>query len=328
MSRRVVLTVAVGWVLAQVSLHCAIGNAADPPRAVRLGFVNPHAPSRPPPGTQAFWERLRQLGYVEGSNLIVDAGWAHDRPERLPALVADVLARKPDVLVTWGGVAAMAAKAANTTTPIVAVAIPLGTDVATNLARPGGNLTGLSLGYSDIAGKWLELLREVVPGLVAVSVVANPDNPVSHGLVRELQAVAAAQRLQVKVVEVRTRDALIKAFEQAAAQSQAAVVLPDSVLNADFRQLAALAARHRVPTIYSSANVVDAGGLLGYGPDFSVQWRRAAEYVDKILRGARPADLPIEEPTAFKLRVNLGTAKALGLTIPESVLVRADDVVP
>jgi putative ABC transport system substrate-binding protein len=189
-------------------------------------------------------------------------------------------------------------------------------------------LTGLSLGYSDIAGKWLELLREVVPGLVAVSVVANPDNPVSHGLVRELQAVAAAQRLQVKVVEVRTRDALIKAFEQAAAQSQAAVVLPDSVLNADFRQLAALAARHRVPTIYSSANVVDAGGLLGYGPDFSVQWRRAAEYVDKILRGARPADLPIEEPTAFKLRVNLGTAKALGLTIPESVLVRADDVVP
>jgi putative ABC transport system substrate-binding protein len=322
--RAVLLTLVIAWILGSITVACGVSHAQDPPRTFRVAFVNPHAPTSPPPGTDAFWERLRELGYVEGRNLVLDARWAHDRPERLPALVAEIAARKPDVIVTWGGVAARAAKTATTNTPIVAVAIPLAPE---NLARPGGNVTGLSLGYSNIAGKWLELLRESVPGLSGVSVIANPDNPVSHSLIRELQDAAPVQRILVKVIEVRERKALVKAFEQASVQSQAVLVLPDSVLNADAAALTALAASHRMPTMYSSVNMVDAGGLLGYGPDFRVQWRRAADYVHKILHGAKPAELPIEEPTEFRLRVNLGAAKALGLTLPESVLVRADEIV-
>lgn len=328
MNRRLLilaLLVGVGWPAAPAVTRFA--HAADTPTIVRLAYVNPHSPSNPPTGTNAFWQRLRELGYIEGQNLILETRWANDMTDRLPELVADVVARKPDVLVTWGGVAAIAAKNATHTVPIVAVGIPLDSGVAESLAQPGGNLTGLSLGWSNIAGKWLELLKETVPRLSTLAVIANPNNPLNRSLTKELQASSASLRLKLVVIEVREQQALGRAFEQARRQAQAALVLPDSVLNADRPRLVALAAKHRLPSMYSTRATVAGGGLIAYGPSFAVQWRRAADYVDKILKGAKPAELPIEEPIQFELAVNLGTAKALKLNIPESVLLRADEVV-
>lgn len=301
--------------------------AADTTRIVRLGFVNPHSPSAPAPGTGAFWERLRQLGYVEGQNILIDTQWADDHTDRLPTLLDQVLSRKPDVLVTWGGIAAISAKRATDSIPIVAVGLPVAAGLPDNLARPGGNLTGLSLGYWNIAGKWLELLKEILPKLNTVAVIANPDNPVTPSLWGQLQTAAKATQLNLKLLEVRDRRNLRQAFTEARRTAQAALVLPDSVLNGDPERLTALTAKYRIPTMHSSVRTVNAGGLIAYGPNFAVQWRRAADYVDKIVNGAKPGELPIEEPTQFELTVNLKTAKSLGIIIPEAVLLRATDVV-
>ena len=327
MTRRVVLlAIALSFTSAAELPMCSLSGAADLPPTAHIALVNPHSRSNPPSGTSAFAERLRELGYIEGRNLVIETRWADDRIERLPALVRDVIGRKPDVLVTWGGAAALAAKNAPDTVPIVAVGIPLGTSVADNLARPGGNLTGLSLGYPNIAGKWLELLKEVVPQLSTVAVLANPGNPLNPTLQKSLETSAPAQRLRLSVIEVRELKALDMAFEQARHKAQAVIVLPDSVLNADRARITAIAAKHRLPSMYSARAMVEAGGLMSYGPDFAVQWRRAAEYVDKILKGAKPADLPIEEPTQFELVVNMRAANSLNLTIPDSVLLRANVV--
>jgi putative tryptophan/tyrosine transport system substrate-binding protein len=316
--------------LALLSLACAIvspSNAADSAQIARVAVINPHSPSTTPTGTNAFQEPLRELGYVEGQNITVDMRWADDQHDRLPGLVEDAVRRKPDVIVTWGSAAAIPASKATATTPIVALGDLVGMGLATSLARPGGNLTGVSLGYSNIPGKWLELLSETVPRLSTVAAMTNPDNPLNRRLTKELETIAAARRLKLKVFAVRdqaTRDA---AFEAAHRQAQAALVLPDPVVNADQPGLIALAAKYKLPCIYGARNVVDAGGLMAYGPNFAVAWRRAADYVDKILKGSKPGDLPIEEPTQFELVVNLRTAKALKLTIPESVLLRANEVV-
>jgi putative ABC transport system substrate-binding protein len=328
MSGRLALrTLVLGLACAFVSPICSLSRAADATQVARVAVVNPHSPSTAPAGTSEFRKRLRELGYIEGQNLVLDVRWADDQTDRLPKLVADAIGRKPDVLVTWGAVAAVAAKNATGTVPIVAVGMPLGRDLAANLAHSGSNLTGLSLGYLNIAGKWLELLKETVPQLSTVAVIANPENPVNRSLTKELETVAPARRLKLRVIEVRNQEALDGAFEQAHRQAQAVLVLPDSVLNANRLRLTALAAKHRLPSMHSSRGTVDAGGLMAYGPNFGVQWRRAADYVDKILKGSKPAELPIEEPTQFELAVNLRTAKALKLTIPESVLLRADEVV-
>ncbi len=328
MTRRVVLlAIALSFTSAAELLLCSLSDAADLAPTARIGLVNPHSRLNPPSGTSAFAERLRELGYIEGHNLVLETRWADDQIERLPGLVRDVIGRRPDVLVTWGGAAALAAKNAPDTVPIVAVGIPLGTSVAENLARPGGNLTGLSLGYPNIAGKWLELLKEVVPQLSTVAVLANPGNPLNRTLNNSLEASALAQRLRLSIIEVRELKVLDSAFERARHKAHAVIVLPDSVINADRPRITAIAAKHRLPSIYSARAMVEAGGLMSYGPDFAVQWRRAAEYVDKILRGAKPGDLPIEEPTQFELVVNMRAANALRLTIPQSILLRADEVI-
>jgi putative ABC transport system substrate-binding protein len=306
-------------------------HAADPAqRVMRLGFVSPNSPSTDPRGPAAFWDRLRELGWVEGQNIAIEARWAEGRTDRLPALMAEVIGRNPDVLVTYGTPAAIAAKKATSTVPIVVAVMgnPVGTELVQSLARPGGNLTGLSLGWGEgIGGKFLELLQETVPRLKTIAIIANPENPVDRNLTTELKAVAPARRLKLQIIEVRDSEALDRAFEQAGRQAQAVVVIPDPLFLVHLQRITALARRHRLPSMYGLRDFADAGGLMAYGPDRAVMFRRAADYVDKILKGTKPADLPIEQPTQYVFVVNLKTAKALGITVPESILLRADEVI-
>ncbi len=317
--------------LALAVLRSLPARAADPSqRVVQLGFVSPNSPLTDPRGPPAFWDRLRELGWVEGQNIAIEARWAEGRNDRLPALMAEVIGRNLDVLVTYGTPAAIAAKKATSTVPIVVAVMgnPVGTGLVQSLARPGGNLTGLSLGWGEgIEGKLLELLQETVPRLKTIAIIANPENPLERNLITELNAVAPARRLKLRIIEVRDPEALDRAFEQAGRQAQAVVVIPDPLFLAHLQRITALARRHRLPGMYGLRDFADAGGLMAYGPDRAVMFRRAADYVDKILKGAKPADLPIEQPTRYELIVNLKTAKALGITIPESILLRADEVI-
>jgi len=295
-----------------------------------VGFVHPQSPSTALQGISAFWDRLHELGYVEGQNLVIEARWAEGRFDRLPPLLAEVVARNVDVIVTFGTPAAIAAKKETSAIPIVGVSMgePLRTGLATSLARPGANLTGLSVGWSDrMPGKWLELLQETVPRLGTVALIANPENPISRELVKELEAVAPTRNLKLVILEVRESKRLEQTFEQAGRKAQAVLLLPGVAVFANPELITALAAKHRLPAMYYLRDFVDAGGLIAYAPDMVVQWRRAADYVDKILKGAKPADLPIEQPTQYLLVVNLRTARALGLQLPESILLRADEVI-
>jgi putative tryptophan/tyrosine transport system substrate-binding protein len=305
--------------------------AADPTqRVVRLGFVHPQSPSTAARGVNAFWDHLHELGWVEGKNLVIEARWADGHMERLPALMAEVLGSKVDVLVVYATQAAVAAKNATSTTPIVAAAMgePLRTGLAASLARPGGNLTGTSVGWAEgIGGKWLELLQEAVPRLSTVAVVFNSDTVIARDLVKELQAIAPTRGLRLQLIEVGEPGALDHAFEQAGRKAQAVLVLPAPIISAHRWQVTALAAKYRLPTMYYLHDYVDAGGLIAYAPDVTVQFRHAADYVDKILKGAKPGELPIEQPTQWTLVVNLKVARALGLNIPQSILLRADEVI-
>ena len=329
---RVVLVFVCGLAgLIVAARESTLARAADSaPRVVRMGFVGTASPSSAARGVTAFWERLRELGWAEGKNLVVEARWAEGRYERLPALMADVVGRKVDILVTYSTPGAIAAKSATREVPIVVASMgdPIGSGLVPSLARPGGNLTGLSAGWNErIGGKWLELLKETVPRLSTVALIANPDNPAERELGEQLQAMAPMQHLKLEIIEVRSPEALDRAFKEARRRAQAVVVSGGTVAMVQRRQIAALAAKHRLPAVYGMRDFVDAGGLMAYGPDLAVLWRRTAEYVDKILRGAAPADLPIEQPTQYVLVVNLKAARALGLTIPESILLRADQVI-
>ena len=316
---------------AALALVALLGYAAESAnRVVRVGFVGPGSPSTAPRGTTALWERLRELGWVEGQNLLIEARWGEGRAELLPALVAEVVGRKVDDLITYGTPAAIAAKNATSTVPIVAVAMgePLRTGLATNLARPGGNLTGLSLAWGEgVGSKWLELLQETVPRLTTVAVIANPDNPVEREVVKDLEGAAATRGLKLRIIGVREAEALGPGLDQARRQAQALLVFGDALLLARQKQITAFAAKHRLPAMYAIRDFADAGGLMAYAPGLAIQFRRAADFVDKILKGAKPGDLPIEQPTQFELVVNLKTARALGLKIPESILLRADEVI-
>ena len=307
-------------------------HAADPPqRAARVAFVDPYSASSTSRETSAFWTRLQELGWIQGQNLIVETHWAEGRIDRLPELMAGVAASKVDVIVTRGTPAATAAKDATSTIPIVVTAMgdPVGAGLAESLARPGGNLTGMSLEVtSDRIGKWLELLQEAVPHLSTVAVISNPDSSVwLSKIVKNLAPAARTRRLRLRFIDVREVDALSDAFKQARRQAQAALVLADPLTVTHRQEITELAARNRLPAMYTILEFMHAGGLMAYNADSMLLYRRAAEYVDKILRGAKPADLPIEQPTQFKLIVNLKTARALGLTFPESILLRADEVI-
>jgi len=326
MNRRILLSISLGIAVAFGPL---ISPAADPaPRVVRLGFVGPLSPSTL--SFAPFWQRLRELGWIEGENLLVERRTADGHLERLPGLIADVIDRKPDVLVTYGMPGAIAARKATSTIPVVAWAMvdPVRSGVVASLARPGGNVTGLATGYAQgFAGKFLEFLHEVVPQLSSVAVIVNPDNAMSRLLTQDLENDALARGLKLRLVELRSADALERAFESAGRRSQAVVVIGEPITLENMKQTTTLAAKYRLPAIYLQTEYVQTGGLLSYGPDFSFMWRRAGDYVDKVLRGANPADLPIEQPTRYVLSVNLKAAKALGIAIPESILLRADEVI-
>jgi putative ABC transport system substrate-binding protein len=305
--------------------------AADQsPKIAHVGFLGPESPSTTVRGVGAFGQRLRELGWIEGDNLIVDTGWTEGRSDRLPELLTDILRRKVDVLVTYSTPAAVAAKKATNTVPIVVagMADPVSSGLAQSLGRPGGNLTGISLGYSEeFSGKWLELLREVVPQLDTVAVISNPHNPADRELRRQLTAMAPKSGVKVGFVEVSTPIAFDKAFQHARQIAQAILVLPDPVTVNHRRRVAEMAIKHRLPSLYVFPDFVDVGGLMSYGVDQNFLFRRAAEFVDMILRGTKPQDIPIEQPTQFSLSVNLKTARALRIVVPESVLLRADEVI-
>jgi putative ABC transport system substrate-binding protein len=276
----------------------------------------------------AFWKRMRELGYIDGQNLAIEARWAEGRYDRLPALMTEVLQRKVDVVVTQTTPAAVAAKNATSTVPIVVAAMsdPVRSGVTTSLAHPSGNVTGLSLGFDKALGG-LELLRDMVPGLSTVAVL-SANNPISQGLASDLEQIASTTGVKLRLIEVRDAAGLERAFHQAARQSQAAVVLPDSIVYSAHRnEVIALAARNQLPAIYYLRDFAVAGGLIAYAPNYAMLYARAADYVDRILKGAKPADLPIEQPSHYELVVNLKTARALGITVPESILLRADEVI-
>ena len=324
------VTVALG-LLVTMSCPATLNADASADKVARLGFVAIVSPSSITSGyTIDFYDRLRELGWVKGKNLLVEERWADGHPERMPALIADVLTHKIDLLVTGTEAGAIAAKRATQTVPIVAVALgdPVAAGIAANIARPGGNLTGLSLqGGDGIPGKCLELLREVVPRVSTIAVFWNPDMKLNQIQLRELETAARTLGVQLRLIELHSAKDLQSAFEQAQAQAQAAIVLPEPITYTNRREVASLAARYRIPVIYLMLDYVTDGGLIAYGADLRVMYRRAAEYVDKILRGAKPGELPIEQSREVKLAVSLRVAKTLGISMPESVLLRADDVI-
>ena len=313
------------------SLSSSMLEAAElTSKAARVGFIYSGSPDSVTRGVPAFWKRLNQLGWVEGRNLTVEARWAEGHIDRLPALTREIVSRKVEVIVTYTTPGAAAAKDATTTIPIVCTSMgdPVGTGLVSSLARPGGNLTGLSSEIAeDISGKWLELLREVVPRLSEVAIITNPDSLFAQKITEHLKVAASKLALRLRFIDVRDTYALDRALRLAKPDAQAILVVPDPLTIHRRKQIATIAARRRLPDLYGLLDLMDAGGLMAYGSDQTVQWERAAVYVDKILRGADPRELPIEQPTQLGLVVNLKTARTLGLTIPESILLRADRVI-
>ena len=282
----------------------------------------------------AFRQGLRDLGYVEGSNVLIEYRWAEGKLERLPVLAAELVALKVDVIVTAGGtVAALAAKQATTIIPIVfgVVGDPIAEGLVSSLARPGGNVTGLSNVTNDLIGKWLDLLKQVVPGVGLIAMLWKPDSmPDRARDVRLKEAGVSAQALgvQLQVVEARGPADFVRAFSEMSAKGAGALlVLTTPVFDIERQRIVDLATKNRLPSMYASRNYLESGGLMCYGPNFADLYRRAAGYADKILKGAKPSDLPVEQPTKFELVINRKTATALGLTVPPTLLAQADDVI-
>ena len=300
-------------------------DAQPPERTVRVGFLVPASPSD---DVEGFLGGMRDLGYVEGRNLVVEYRAAGGKSERLDDLVAELIRLKVDVIVTGGTPAALAARRARTAIPVVigAMGDPVESGVVASLARPGGNITGLSLQTSEgFAGKYLELLREAVPKVSRVAILGRPS---ARSPVQAMEQAARSLDVRVQLIEVDQPGQLEGAFAAMTTQNVGALVVTPSPFNVTHRdRIVSLAAKHRLPAMYGLTAFVDAGGLMAYGASLRDLFRRAATYVDKILKGAKPADLPVEQATKFDLVINLRTARALGLVIPPSLLGRADRVI-
>jgi putative ABC transport system substrate-binding protein len=302
---------------------------AQPPMTPRLGYLSdePHAI-----GASSFEpiaQRLRELGYVEGQNIAFAHRYAEGKEWAFPGLAAELVRMKVNVIVTVGTSAARAAKHTTSTIPIVftRVADPVALGLVAALARPGGNLTGVSTLTPDLAAKWLELLTDSIPGLKRVGVVWDPALPPAAILLKEVARAARALRIELHPVEVRAAEASDAAVRTLVAQRAQALLVVPALLTEQRYRLAALATEHKLPTMWYRREFLSSGGLMSYDTNHAEMYRHAAVYVDKILKGARPADLPVEQPTTFEFVVNLRTAKALGLTLPPSLLVRADLVI-
>jgi putative ABC transport system substrate-binding protein len=297
----------------------------------RIGFLELLSRENTTTFMKAFLERLNELGYREGYNMIFDYRSAEGAPERLPQLAADAVRASPDVLVTgFGTLVAKAAKDATSTIPIVftAVADPVAAGLVASLGRPGANVTGMSAQASDIVGKRLQILQEFVPSDKPVAVLLNPETPFSASALQELRAAAQARSTTLAVFEARTANQVSAGFQAAVKAGTAGLVLLEDPLTYGLRQqVTELAARLQLPTIYTLRDFPEVGGLMSYGIDIRQMNRRAAEHVDKILKGAKPGDLPVEQPTKFELVINIKAARAIGLSVPPSLLARADEVI-
>jgi putative ABC transport system substrate-binding protein len=323
--RAFVGAVAVGVVAVPLA-----AEAQQSPKVPRIGFLSAASPSAIAARTEAFRQGLRELGYVEGKTIVIESRHVLGKLDRLSELAADLVRLKVDVIVTTGPTSTRAAKEASSTIPIVMAfdSDPVGSGVVANLARPGGNITGLSMLAPEISGKQLELLKEIVPRLSRVAVLGTSSQPGNAQALREVGVAAGALGAQLQYLDVEGLKDIETAFRAAIkGRADAVVVLPSPILNSHRTKVAELAIKSRLPAIYPWPEFVQDGGLMSYGVSIADLFRRAAGYVDKILKGVKPADLPVEQPTKFELVINVKTAKALGLTIPQSLLLRADQVV-
>ena len=296
----------------------------------RIGFLGASSPSAISGRLDAFRQGLRDLGYVERKNILIEYRYAEGKLDRLPELAAELVRLKVDVMVLAGSAAIRPAKEATNTIPIVMAndADPVGSGVVASLARPGGNITGLSNLAPEISGKRLELLKEIVPTLSRVAVFGNSTNPGTAQALKEMEVAAGVFKVQLQYLDVPGPKDIETAFREARkGRADAALVLQGGVFNSQRKQIADLAVRSRLPAIYHAPEYVEDGGLMSYGVSVTGLYRRAATYVDKILKGAKPADLPVEQPTKFEFIVNLKAAKQIRLTIPQKVLARADKVI-
>jgi putative ABC transport system substrate-binding protein len=313
-----------------------LGMAAAWPLAARaqqlgklptIGFLGTTSAAAWSPWTAAFTQRLRELGWIEGRTIAIEYRWAEGRSERFAEIAAEFVRLKVDVILT-GGSAAVPAKQATSVVPIVFVlGEPVGTGLVATLARPGGNVTGLSNQQTDLPGKRLELLREVLPSLRQLAIMANVDYPEAVLEMRDVQAISKTLGLEVATVEIRRAEDISPAFEALKGRADALYVITDALVSTNRIRINTFALAARLPTMHGVREYVEAGGLMSYGADYSDLFRRAGDYVDKILRGAKPADIPVEQPTKFELVINLKTANMLGLKIPTNLLALADEVI-
>ena len=312
---------AVAWPLA--------ARAQQAGKLPTIGFLGQSTRSAASEWVAAFVQRLRELGWMEGRTITIEYRWSEGRAERFAQIAAEFVRLKVDVILTSGTPEVLAAKQATSVIPIVFATAgdPVGNGLVASLARPGGNVTGMSLQSNDTAGKRLELLREVVPSLRRLAILANVGNPFSVLELGEAQAAARTLGLEVDTLEIRRPEDIAPAFEALKGRAQALYVCTDGLVNANRIRINTLALSVRLPTMHGYRDYVEAGGLMSYGANLPDLFRRSADYVDKILRGAKPADIPVEQPTKFDLVINLTTAKALGLDVPSSLLARADEVI-
>jgi len=316
--------------LAGSLLAAPLAVEAQQPTKYLIGFLGAESLSTNQHFLDAFRQGMREHGYVDGQNMTLEARWAEGRSERFPELVGELVRLKTSVILTVSLGAALAAKNSTTVIPIVFIASdPLGSGLVPSLARPGGNLTGFSLFLGeDFSSKWLELLREVIPKISRVAVLLNRANPASVGYLTVLRGAAQKLGIKLQLQDVRDPGQLDGVFAAMVAERAQGLVVVVDPLTVRYRgRIVELAAKNRLPAAYGFREFVDAGGLMAYGVNVPSLCRRAAVYVDKILKGTKPGDLPVEQPTTFDLVVNLKTAKALGLTIPQSLLLRADEVI-
>src|SRR5262245_5012531 len=322
----------IGLAVVLVSLVLAplAAGAQQTGKVYRIGVLEVMSATLNTTNLDAFRQGLRELGYVEGRDFVIEYRSPDGRPERFPGLATELVHSKVDLIVTRGTPAALAAAKATESIPIVMAssADPTGFGLVSSLARPGRNVTGLSTIAVELAGKRLELLKEAIPRIARVALLANISNPATASQWRQMEGAARSLGFEPQLLDVRAPEDFARAFDTAIKQrADAVLVANDTLTQTNSRRIVDLSAKHRLPCIFASREFVDAGGLMAYGPHFADLYRRAATYVDKILKGAKPADLPVEQPTKFELVINLRTAKALGLTIPQTLLLQADQVI-
>jgi putative ABC transport system substrate-binding protein len=324
MRRREVITLLGGAVAWPVT-----ARGQQPGKLPTIGYLGQSTASAESNRVAVFVQRLRELGWTEGRTAAIEYRWGEGRNERFAELAAEFVRLKVDVIVTAGSASATAVKQATSVIPIVFTAMgdPVGTGLIGGLARPGGNVTGLSTLATDLVGKRLELLREVVPRLSRLAVITNAGNPQTVLEMREVQTSAHTLGLEVVTPEIRAAEDIAPAFEAFEGRAEALLVVFDALVSTNRIRISTLALGARLPTMHGTRDNVEVGGLMSYGPNLPDLWRRAGDYVDKILRGTRPADIPVEQPTKFEVVGNLITARALRLAVPPSLLARADEVI-